>query len=259
MKQYVIPNLKKACDVLVALSQDSRGMSIAEISGQLDIPRTTTLRILSTLCAEGMTAKRDARYYLGDTLVRVGLRALAELDIRTVCAPVLRELADSTGETAHLAVLSGDHALILDVCDSPHPLRVASRPGTLAQLHCSATGKVLCAFSDTGALEALLKNKEFERRTPHTLTSKAALKNEAVVTRTRGYAIDEEEYHPGVRCLAAPVRDARGAVVAAVGITGSASRFTRNKIESFSATVIKASDQVSRGLGAATPEQRRAG
>ena len=257
MNKYTIPNLKKACDVLKALSKETQGLSLPEISEQLDIPRTTALRILSTFCDEGMTKKVDTRYCLGDSLIRLGLCALAELDIRTICAPVLRDLADKTGETAHLAVLSGDKALILEVCDSPHPLRVASRPGALATLHCSATGKVMIAFSKNGALEAPLEKLELARQTSNTITDIAALHKEMSVIRARGYALDDEEYHTGVRCLAAPVWDAAHNVVAAIGITGTASRFTRDKVAQFSEFVIAAAEDVSRSLGSGSPEQRK--
>lgn len=258
MNKYTIPNLMKACKVLKTLSLNPDGLTLPEISEQLEIPRTTTLRILSTFGDEGMTKKVDARFFLGDALIRLGLSAMADLDLRAVCTPVLRDLANSTGETSHLAVLSDENALILEVCDSPHPLRVASRPGTLAALHCSATGKVLVAYSKDGALEACFETQELDQQTPNTLTDIVALRKEMEIVRSRGYAVDEEEFLIGIRCLAAPVWDASGALVAALGITGTASRFTRDKIVPFSQEVIEAAEQVSRSLGARIPEHHRA-
>lgn len=174
------------------------------------------------------------------------------MDVRSIAIPVLQDLAQSSGETAHLAVLTGDRAMLVEVCDSPHPFRVASRPGTLVPLHCSAAGKVLIAYAVKERLADFFRNTTLEKRTPNTLTRIGDIKREAGRIRARGYAVDEEEFYPDVRCLAAPVWNAQGEVVAAVGITGTATRFTPDKIEPFSVLVVQAAAKVSEGLGASS-------
>ncbi len=247
-EKYIIPNLRNACRVLRLLSREGSGMPLATIARSLEIPRTSALRILTTLHAESMVDQVDRSYVLGPALIRLGTRALENLDVRTIAIPVLQELSHETVETSHLAVPTGDAALLLEVCDSPHPVRVASRPGTLADIHCSATGKVFLAHR-VEDLVRFLDGRELVRRTPNTLTTLEELSAEAERIRERGYAIDEQEYREGIRCLAAPIRDALGEVVAAIGITASTTSFTRRRIKAVARTVRSAAERISTTLG----------
>jgi len=247
--RYSIPNLKNACRVLKALSVEEKGFSLSELARNLKIPRTTALRILSTLENEGFVGRNDNTFTLGNGMVNVGLKALAKINIRTIAVPILRDLANETGETAHLVVLSDDHALILEVCDSPHPLRVASRPGTLTLLYCSAAGKVLMAHCIRNRIPEIFKDNKMEKRTAKTITSIAALEKEMDKVIAQGYGLDDEEYFEGIRCLAAPIWNTRHEVVAATGITGTTTRFTPDKIESFAQIVINAAKCISEKLG----------
>lgn len=248
-ERYIIPNLKNACRVLKALSREEKGFSLSELSRNLEIPRTTALRILATLEHEGFVHREDSTFTLGNGLINVGLKALAKINIRTIAVPILHDLANETGETAHLVILSDDRALILEVCDSPHPLRVASRPGTLTLLHCSAAGKLLMAHCIRNRIPEIFKDNKLEKRTAKTITSIAALEREMDKVIAQGYGLDDEEYFEGIRCLAAPIRNNRQEVVAAIGITGTTTRFTPEKIEPFSRIVINAASKVSSQLG----------
>ncbi len=248
---YVIPNLKKGIEVLMLLSAHHDGLRLKDISEQLDIPKTTALRILSTFCSEGMSIKTGDRYAPGFKLIQLGMRTLCGMELRKAATLPLQELSRKTGETAHLAVLSENKSLILDVCDSPNPLRIASRAGTQVPLYCSSTGKVFIAFVLCGPdVEAFTHNEPLERRAPHTLTSQSALKKEIVKIRAQGYALDDEEFFENVRCLAAPVRDGRGAVVAALGITAATVRFKKDQVAKVAASVLAAAADIARNLGA---------
>ncbi len=249
MEKYIIPSLRNACRVLKLLTDEETGMTLAEINRRLGIPRTTALRILTTLHSEGMVDQKGREYFLGASLIRLGVRALDGVDVRGAAVPVLQDLSRETEETAHLAVRSENKALLLEVCDSPHPVRVASRPGTLTDIHCSATGKVLLAFQFENVRELLGDAPVLESRTPGTLTTIELLEAETRRVRELGFAIDEEEYSPGVRCLAAPIRDSRGDVIAAIGITASTASFTRRRIKPVSRAVIAAAERISAALG----------
>src|SRR6185295_15595470 len=146
----------------------------------------------------------------------LGNSALAGTEIRELALPLLQRLTDLTDETSHLAIPCDDRALIVAVQDSPHPLRAASRPGFLAELHCSSTGKTLLAFLHYPRLAEFYGNgARPTKRTPHTLTSLAEIKREIDLTRKRGYSVDDEEFAPGIRCVAAPVYASGGKVQAA--------------------------------------------
>jgi DNA-binding IclR family transcriptional regulator len=249
MGKYDIPNLSNACRVLKALASEPGGLLLSELVERLKLPHTSALRIVATLCDAGFLQRSGNRYELGTGLIPLGQQALARLDIRAVARPVLKHLSAQTGETAHLAILSGNHSLLVEVCQSPSPIRVGAPEGTLARLHCSATGKVLLAGQPDDRLELMLGTKPLPAQTRKTLTTLPQLRTELTRVRKQGYALDEEEFFEGIRCLAAPVRNAAGDVVAAIGITGATTRFTAARISAVARQIIRAADSVSRSFG----------
>lgn len=248
-ERYVIPNLRNACRILKTLGRHPDGLKVADLARELGIPVTTTLRIMATLHLEGLARKGDGgRYELGSVLIQLGNAALAGTEIREQALPVLQRLTAATDETSHLAIPCDEQALIVAVQDSPHPLRASSRPGFLAQLHCSATGKIFLTHLYPDRLPALLAARP-TRRTPATLTTLAGLKREIELTRKRGFSLDDEEFNLGVRCLAAPVFASDGKVVAAIGITASSIRFTKERIPEMAAKVRVAATELSQHMG----------
>jgi DNA-binding IclR family transcriptional regulator len=249
MKKYHIPNLGKACEVLALIANVPAGCRLKDISSGLDIPRTTALRITETLLDANYLARNDeGAFTLGPTLVQIGVKALDNLDIRGFARPVLQALSAETGESSHLAMLNGNKSMLVEVADSPHPVRIASRPGTLVELHCSSTGKVFLAYSIAEPGE-FIKTLELTPHTPNTDTTMKAVMESIGQTRKNGYAMDEEEYVPGVRCIASPVKNAFGKTIAAVGITASTSTFTKGKIPSMAAKTQKAATEISERMG----------
>ena len=253
LERYVIPNLRNACWIMKLLAQHPDGLKAAEIARTLKIPVTTTLRIMATLQLEGYVRKMDGRFELGPVLIHLGNTSLAGTEIRAAALPVLQELTARTDETSHLAVPCDDHSLIVAVQDSPHPLRAASRPGFLAELHCSSTGKSFLAFLHPHRLAELYTGARLPKRTPHTLTTFSEIRRECDLTRKRGYSLDDEEFNLGVRCLAAPVYGSDGTVVAAIGITAATVRFPEKRIPEMSAKVRTVAAELSRLLGYTEP------
>lgn len=248
-ERYVIPNLRNACRILKLLGNEPNGCKAADLARRLGIPVTTTLRIMTTLTLEGLVRKAGGRFELGPVLIQLGNASLAGTEIRELALPILEKLTAATDETSHLAIPCDNRSLIVAVQDSPHPLRAASRPGFLAELHCSSTGKVFLSFLYSHRIEEFFGRTPPPARTAHTLTAVADLQREAEATRKRGYALDNEEFHPGVRCLAAPVFASDGAVTAALGITASTVRFTKERVPELAAIVRAHAAEISGLLG----------
>lgn len=249
MKKYTIPNLQNACRVLKHLAAIDHPMGVGELSEQLEVPRTTMLRIVSTLEEEGLIVADNRRYQLGALMAHLGARAMDNVDVRRMALPILKELSNNSRETSHIASRVGTQVMILEVCDSPNPVRAASRAGSLADIHCSATGKVYLAY-DESADDSLLKEMELKARTQHTMTSIDQVLAETEKTRAQGFALDDEEYAEGVRCLAAPVYDAQGQLATAIGITASTMTFPRERIQEIANNVCIAARKLSKNLGA---------
>ena len=248
-ERYVIPNLRNACRILKLLGRHPDGLKAAELARSLDIPVTTTLRIMTTLHLEGFARKHEGRYEVGPVLIQLGTAALVGTEIRELALPLLQKLSVEVDETSHLAIPCDERALIVAVQDSPHPLRAASRPGFLAELHCSSTGKVFLSYLYSDRLSEIIAETKPQPRTPRTLTTVKELKHEIELTRKRGYSLDNEEFHPGVRCLAVPVFDSAGSVVAAIGITAATLRFTKERIPELAAKVSSIATELSQRLG----------
>lgn len=249
MTRYHIPNLDNACRVIEMVAMTSDGSTLKEISSTLSIPRTTALRITETLLERHFLSRKETgAFTLGPAMVHLGVLALDSLDIRAYARPVLKELSAQTGESSHVAVLSRDKSLLVEVCDAPHPIRIASRPGTLVDLHCSATGKVFLAYrvAEPASFCATLA---LSAHTVNTHTTVEAVLQDIEQTRRQGYAVDDEEYLRGARCIAAPVMNAFGKTIAAVGITASASTFSRAKIPAMSLRIMEAAAAISREMG----------
>jgi len=254
-QRYVIPNLRNACQILKLLGRHPHGLKAAEIARMVKVPVTSTLRIMATMHLEGLVRKDNGRYELGPVLIPLGNATLAGTEIRELALPILERLTADTDETSHLAIPCDDRALILAVQDSMHPLRAASRPGFLADLNCSSTGKIFLSYMHADRLPEVIEEQELIARTPRTLTTFAALRDEAVLTRERGYSLDDEEYHRGVRCLAVPVFGSDNNVVAAVGITASTVRFTPDRIPEIATRVQAAADELAQLIGYQSPSR----
>ena len=150
----------------------------------------------------------------------------------------------------HLSILSDDNALCVDKLDASRSMRMASFIGFLDPLHCSGVGKALLAFQDEPVRQLLMARMRFEPHTPHTITDPGRLAEQIVEIRARGYAIDDEEIEQGLRCVAAPIRDHSGAVVAAVSISGPTTRVTQDGLGDLAKAVEACARAISQELGA---------
>ncbi len=253
MNKYRIPSIANTCAIFQLLTTTRKLMTTSEIAKKLNLPRTSVFRILKTLEEENMVHSVGKSYVMGHRLINLGLQVISQIPERQLCVPILQELTKVTEESSHFAILSGDHSLLIEVCDSPHALRVASRPGTLADMHCSASGKCMLAYASPDALEQMLNRISFKKRTTRSHTNKESLKPELEQIRKQGYALDDEEYLKHVRGLYAPSFNAAGQVIGVIGITAAISRFPKSRIKEVSKQVIAAADKLSEQLGYVKP------
>ncbi len=247
MPNYFIPNLKNACKILSFLKTQGRPLNITEISNNLKIPRTTTIRIMETMVSENFAFKEDGKYSLGSELISLGECACARVNVVDLSVKYLAKLTQQTGETSHLGVFSNNKVLIARVCESPQPLYATSRAGTIVEMHCSGTGKIL--LSELLKVEPnLVKKTKLKKRTHATITNMDEFIKELKQVSKNKYAVDNEEYHVGVRCLAAPIVDKTQTAIAAIGITAPAARFEKKLIPQIAKIVTQIADELSKEL-----------
>lgn len=211
-------SLDRALTMLAALAEGPK--TLDDLAGALDVHKSTALRLLRTLEAHRFVHRVDVRHYrLGSALFDLANRALDDRDVRRAAEPALRELNRRTGHTVHLASLEGDEVIYIDKYDSTHPVRMYSRIGRRAPLHCTAVAKVLLAALPEPRRRDLVAAAEFPALTANTITSPAAYLAELDRVRDLGYAVDNAEHEDFIHCVAAPIRGARGEVLAAASLS----------------------------------------
>jgi DNA-binding IclR family transcriptional regulator len=251
-RRYTVDAAAKALDLLNVFSFTDRKLSLNTLAARTGIPRATAFRLLSTLEQSGFIAKVGAEYRLGIKCLVLGNVVAADLDVREKAHPHLVALRDATRETAHVAVLHQWQVVYLDRVPSPQPVGfMQSRTGAILPAHCTALGKTLLAYQPEAEVVAWATSARFEALTPNTHTSPEPLLGELQLIRERGYALDEQEHEIGVRCIAAPIRNHRGEVIAAISVAGPEYRMPETMIGSSMVEQVCASARaISRELGA---------
>jgi DNA-binding IclR family transcriptional regulator len=215
-----IQSLARGLKILNILAETDGKVSTTSIASELQVDKGSASLLLQTLANYGFAEKDPDthRYKLGPTIVQLSRSLLTRMPLRETARPFLLQLVQETGECAHLGILSQGKVLYIDQVESPQTLRVNTEVGFTAPLHCTALGKVLLAW---GPSDLQIDSQRF---TPRTIVEPKVLLSELDKTRSLGYAIDNEEFTPGVRCIAAPVFDFRGKLIGALGISGPAAR-----------------------------------
>jgi DNA-binding IclR family transcriptional regulator len=231
--RYTVDAAAKALDLLNVFSFKARRLSLSDLAARTGIPRATAFRLLSTLEQSGFVAKVGAEYQLGIRCLVLGNVVAADLDVREKAHPHLVTLRDTTRETTHVAVLHQWQVVYLERVPSPQPVGfMQSRAGAILPAYCTALGKTLLAGRPDSEVAAWAATQTFTALTPHTITSAKRLLEEVRATRERGYAVDEQEHELDVRCVAAPIRNHRSEIVAAISIAGPEHRMPATLIGS---------------------------
>lgn len=240
--------LDRALQVLEFVGERPR--RIGDIAARLDVHHSTALRFLHTLRKHGFVQELpDHSYRLGPTMFRLGYQALEGIELRTIARPAMETLREATGETVHLGSLEDGTVLYVEKVEASHPVRMHSRIGAVARLHCTGVAKGIIAFLPQEERDELLDHYELTRMTDATITDRAALEADLALSRERGYALDAEENEPGIHCISAPVFSGEGRVVGAFSVTAPSTRVDRDTLLGFAPALLEATRETSRQLG----------
>lgn len=211
-------SVRRALEVVELLAGEPRSPSdLAEV---LDTHRSTALRLLQTLADAGYARRLpDGRYGLGYRMIGLAQRAQEQFDLRTIGHPHLVALTAQTGCTTHLAAIDNGHVVYVDKVEPTDSPRILSQIGRPVPLHTAGAAKAILAALPGDRLDALLDGWAFTRHSPSTITTREAFLADLDTTRARGYAVDDGEYEDYITCVAVPVRDATGVVVASISVT----------------------------------------
>jgi DNA-binding IclR family transcriptional regulator len=214
--------IDRAIAVLKCLSLHPNGLTLTEISREVDLHKATTLRFLKALSHSGTVAPATTGkgWKLGPTFFEISARAADQTDIRDLARPIMEALSRSCRETVQLAVMADDSIVYVEKIEPPDaPLKMNTQVGSRRPIHCTGLGKVLAAFQEWDDVKRILAEVGMRRFTAQTITTVAKLQAELARIRAQGYAVDDREYNRLVVCVAAPVRDPTGRVVAGLSIS----------------------------------------
>ncbi len=242
--------VERALIILKQMAFSPDGVSVREMARQLGVSPSVVQKSLQALVVQGF-AQQDPvtqHYHLGPVAIQVGLAGLARLEIREVARPYLQTLAESSGETTFLGIRQGNMVVYIEKVLSRAEIRLDVPIGSRRPLNCTAVGKALLAYLPEEEMERLAEEGAFVRSTPNSITDPEQLKREMALVRKRGFAVDREEFASGTMCLAAPVWDYEGNVVASVTMSGPVQRVQPQE-EELARQVIECAGAISSALG----------
>lgn len=228
---YTVPALHRAIRVLEILSSAPQGLSLAQLSKETKVPKSTMFRILFTLHENAVVIEDPERktFTLGMKLLDWGNAALAKVDLKNIAHSHLVKLAQETRESFYLAILDHDDVILIDHVDTPEVWKMVTRLGHRSPVHCTATGLVLIADLNQQELDNVLARRGLQKYTSKTVTSKLKLKKRLEDVRAQGYAIVDGEYKPDLFAIAVPIQDHTGKVTASLMTAIPSGRATRDK------------------------------
>jgi IclR family KDG regulon transcriptional repressor len=250
-RKYTINSLDRGLRILLILGENGGPLGVNEVSRRLDIDKSTTHRIMSTLCGQGFVEQdsETRKYMLGLRVIEVAALKLRGIRLLKVARSAIQELMSQSRETVHLAVQAEGEVMYLDSEQYAGVITVNTTIGGRAPVHSSAVGKALLCGLSAEEVDRILAIKGLQRFTEKTIVDPRQFYQHLQQSRERGYGLDDEETDLGVRCLAAPVLDHRGSVVAAVGISGPTQRMQFDRIPILAHLVKECASKISRQLG----------
>ncbi|TDO94345.1 IclR family transcriptional regulator [Halanaerobium saccharolyticum] len=247
----LIKSLDRALDILELIVDRENGMGVTEISRELEIHKSTVYRLLDTLKFRGFLEKNEDnhKYIAGIKLFELSSKVLNEIDSRVRVRPYLEELMQKTEETIHLGILDAGEVIYLDKVESNATIRMYSQVGKRVPAHSTSLGKAIMAHLPEERVKEILKEKGMEKNTENTITEVDKFLDHLEKVRKQGYAVDDEEQEEDIRCIAGPIFNHQGKVVAAFSISAPMTRMTESRMNELAELVVEYSQKMSRSLG----------
>jgi len=249
--KYPIKVLDKSFSVLDFLLKKGSAMNMTELAEKLGFYPSTIHRILDTLKQWGYVEQdsHTKKYQLGLKVLELGMAKLHQMDLVREAAPHLKALVNQYNETVHLGVLEEGEVIYLAKEESSQTIRMCSYVGKRTPLYCSALGKVLLAYFSAEERKEILGKKVLLPLTENTITDRRELEKELNKVKEQGFALDREENEKDIRCIAAPIRNYQGKVIAAISISSLAFRIDKNTQNKLKKAILETSKKISERLG----------
>jgi DNA-binding IclR family transcriptional regulator len=254
-KSYVIQSVTNSLNLLEEFKEDKDELGVTELSKRLGLHKNNVFRLLATLESKGYIEQNRAteNYRLGVKSLELGQTFIKQLGLVRQAKPFMREIVEKCNEMAYIGVIRQDSVVYLDVEEANQTVKVASRVGWRLPIHCTAIGKAQIAFASEEELAKLGILDNMQRFTPNTILDKGEFIKHLKQVAKQGYALDNEEYNLGVRCVGVPLRDYTGRVVGGISVSGPSFRINDEMLrKEIIPRVKEAGEKVSKRLGFGT-------
>lgn len=247
----IVQSVDRALRIFEIISTKKEGFGVTELSNKISLNKSSVYRMLSTLVRHGLV-EQDAeteKYKLGYKVLELSSILLDSIDLRAEARASLKELEHLTNEVIHLVVYDQGEVVYIEKLEGNETLRMHSKVGSRAPMHCTSVGKVILAHLPDSDAANIIDNYELKQHTIHTITDKEVLMKQLHEIRTKGYALDLEENEVGITCIAAPIFEHAGKIVASVSISGPTTRMDRERMEELKQKITDVSKRISARLG----------
>ncbi len=242
--------LDRGLMLLQALSGEGRAR-LSDLADIVGLPVSTAHRLLATLQQHGFAEFDETaqEWSVGIGAYRTGTAYLMGTNLVDGSRRIMHRLMEDTGETANLAILEDGWIVFVSQVETRNPVRAFFRPGSRSPMHASGIGKAILAALPEREIAAILRARGLDAFTPRTLITPETLMADLARIRARGWALDDEEHHAGMRCVAAVIRNGFGEAVAGVSVSGPAGRFDDDSIVRYATAVVCAAGEISEVIG----------
>lgn len=244
-QKKIIKSVIKAFDVIDYMALSDKELGVTEISEALNYGVSATYHLLNTLkeCNIIEQDETTKKFKLGLKLWQIGMRAYGQNDISITLKPYLKKLKELTGETSNLTVLDNNQIVYIAQEESNRLLKMFTKLGVSAPLHCTGSGKILLAYQPETRQEHIINSIELIKYTNKTITDKDRLIEELDLIKKQGYGLDDEEREIGVSCIGAPVLGINDEIIACISISGPKSRFTKENRDKWIKMILEVSKE----------------
>lgn len=246
-----VQSLERAFKLLEAIAATRDGVGLAELAKDCSLHSSTAFHLVKTLVGLGYVkqSSQTRKYHLGPMVYGLAANSLDEIELVGIASPILDALARGTGESTHLGIRTGADVIVAARFDAPSNVQMSIRTRGLRPAHATAVGKILMAERSESEIERFLATHVFEALTPNTITDADRFRKELADVRRTGMAFDDGEFNQEMRCVAVPVREFSGEIIAAVGLSGPIWRLNFQALNDKASVVKEAAAELSRQLG----------
>lgn len=218
--ESILQTADRALEILEILAHE--GMTATDIQNRMGLNKSTVHRLMMTLLKRGFVERNDQSgiYQIGLKMVEISSIRLNHIELKTEASPYLHQLANKVNQSVQLAIMDEGQAVFIEKVEKYQSFHMYCQIGKRIPLYCSGVGKALLLDKSDLEIREILKETAFEAFTDHTYTDMATLLEDLKLSRIKGYAKDSAEHEENVYCVAMPIYDYRGKIVAAASVTG---------------------------------------